>query len=289
MNHEKQRYKELGDFLKTRRAKISPQLAGLPAGLRRRTPGLRREEVATLAGIGVTWYTWLEQGRPIQVSTQILESLSRVFRLNRVEIVHMYTLAQHVPPSYFPSYNEVNPMHQHVLDDLVESPSMIVDNRWNVIAWNRAAELVFYDFNQLECSNRNMMRIMFTDPNFASLFPDWDTSAQSMIGKFRADCSQYIEDPWLTEFVQELRASSKEFDQWWPMHQLNKDRNTYRLLNHPVIGPLSFELTSFLVSEDNNLKMYVNTPSIDTDTRHKLRLLLETEHKNSEPTFVYQS
>ncbi|WP_188888821.1 helix-turn-helix transcriptional regulator [Paenibacillus radicis (ex Gao et al. 2016)] len=286
MNNVKQRYKELGDFLKTRRAKISPKLAGLPAGPRRRTPGLRREEVASLAGIGVTWYTWLEQGRPIQVSTQILESLSRVFLLNREEIVHMYSLAQHVPPSYSPNFTEVNPMHQHVLDNMAESPSLIVDNRWYIIAWNRAAELVFYDFKQLECSDRNMMRIMFTDPGFARLFPDWESSAQAMIGKFRAACSPYIEDSWFTEFVQELRASSKEFDQWWPMHQINKDRDTFRLLQHPVLGQLSFELTSFLVAEDNNMKMYINTPANGTDTRNKLRLLLEAEQKNSKPALV---
>ncbi|NUU62997.1 helix-turn-helix transcriptional regulator [Paenibacillus agri] len=277
MNHTKQRHHELGDFLKTRRAKISPEQVGLPAGIRRRTPGLRREEVASLAGIGVTWYTWLEQGRPIQVSIQILESLSRVLMLNRQEIVHLYALAQHVPPSYYPSPEEVKPMHQHVLDNLMESPAMIVDNRWNVIAWNRAAALVFCDFSQLECSKRNLMRIMFTDKHFAGLFPDWEISAQTMLGKFRADCSQYIEDPWITQFVDELRSLSKEFDQWWPMHRIDKDRDMYKLLNHRLAGQLNFEITSFLISENTNLKMYVNTPKNGTDTRQKLKQLLEAD------------
>ncbi|MFF2482742.1 helix-turn-helix transcriptional regulator [Paenibacillus sp. NPDC058071] len=285
MNYTKQRHHELGDFLKTRRAKISPEQAGLPAGVRRRTPGLRREEVATLAGIGVTWYTWLEQGRPIQVSTQILESLSRVLMLNRQEIVHLYTLAQHVPPSYSPSYDEVNPMHQHVLDTLIDSPSIIVDNFWNIIAWNRTAAVVFYDFGQLECSKRNMIRIMFTDKKFASLFPDWETHAQMMLGKFRAGCSPYIEDPWITEFVHELRSISKDFDQWWPMHQIAKDQDSYNLLHHPEAGPLSFELTSFLISDNTNLKMYINTPMSGTDTKEKLKQLMEAG-RVSEPAVV---
>jgi|SRR5471030_3205324 len=140
MDNSKQRYKELGDFLKTRRAKILPSQVGLPKGTPRRTPGLRREEVASLSGIGLTWYTWIEQGRPIQVSTQVLESLARNLMLDKQETIHLYTLAGQAPPTSFPSYNEsVNPMLQHVLDSLEFSPSMIMDARWNVIAWNKAA------------------------------------------------------------------------------------------------------------------------------------------------------
>lgn len=292
MSEPKQRYKELGDFLKTRRAKISPEQAGLPSGLRRRTPGLRREEVASLAGIGVTWYTWLEQGRPIQVSAQLLESLSRVLMLNREEIVHLYTLAQHIPPSCFPSYDTVHPMLQHVLDSFVYSPAMILDNRWNIIAWNRAAALVFYDYGQLERSKRNVLRIMFTDAVYARLFDDWETNARTMLGKFRAACSQYIEDPWITDFVSELRTASRDFDEWWSMHQIDKDREMYKLLHHPKAGQLHFEHTSFLIAEDTNLKMYVNTPMQGTETKHKIKQLLDAAKDSAdamEPAYMYQS
>jgi transcriptional regulator with XRE-family HTH domain len=128
MDNSKQRYKELGDFLKTRRAKILPSQVGLPEGTHRRTPGLRREEVASLSGVGLTWYTWIEQGRPMQVSTQVLESLARTLMLDEHEIIHLYTLAGQAPPTWFLNYNEaVDPMLQHVLDSLEFSPAMIMD------------------------------------------------------------------------------------------------------------------------------------------------------------------
>jgi transcriptional regulator with XRE-family HTH domain len=142
--NEKHRYIELADFLKTRRAKILPSQAGLSSAARRRTPGLRREEVAQLAGIGITWYTWLEQGRPIHVSAQILESLSRVLLLDRQERMHLYLLANQPLPAELPVYQgTVSPILQHVLDSLTLCPSLVTDQRWNVIAWN--GDITFFD------------------------------------------------------------------------------------------------------------------------------------------------
>ncbi|GAA3404859.1 helix-turn-helix transcriptional regulator [Paenibacillus hodogayensis] len=275
MDSAKQRYIELGDFLKTRRARISPSRVGLPEGGRRRIPGLRREEVASLAGIGVTWYTWLEQGRPIQVSAQLLESLARVLMLDKEETVHLYTLARQAPPVYYPAYNQtIHPMHQHVLDSLTLSPSLILDTRWNVIAWNRAASLVFLDYSLVPIGKRNLIRLMFTDSPYRQLFDDWELYAQGVLARFRAAYGKYVADPWLVDFVEELRSLSKEFDRWWPMHNVEKEQEKYKIVRHPALGQLDFEHTSYLVSDDTSLRLYVNTPMAGTGTGEKIRQLL---------------
>lgn len=276
METDNYRQKELGDFLKTRRAKISPSQVGLPVGLRRRTPGLRREEVASLAGIGITWYTWLEQGRPIQVSSQVLESLSRVLMLEEQEIIHLYTLAQQTPPTAVPaSIEAVNPMLQHVLDSLTLSPSIILDGRWNILAWNKAASAIFLDYSRIEVSKRNSLHIMFTNKTYKCLFPNWEFLAKGMLARFRAACSKFIDDPWLVEMVNHLRAESREFNEWWHLHHVESEQEIYKTIQHPTLGVLSFEHTSFLVCDDTQLKMTINTPLAGTDTGAKIKRLLD--------------
>lgn len=158
------RYKELADFLKTRRSKVSPSQAGLSSSIRRRTPGLRREEIAQLAGIGITWYTWLEQGRPIQVSAQVVESLSRVLFLDKEERNHLYQLANlPLPIDTLTPQETVTPILQHVLDSLYLSPAILINQRWNVIAWNQAACIVLGDFLHMSDRERNIVWAMFTN------------------------------------------------------------------------------------------------------------------------------
>lgn len=276
MDNTKQRYQELGNFLKTRRAKISPSQVGLPEGIRRRTPGLRREEVASLAGIGLTWYTWLEQGRQIHVSTQVLESLSRVLRLDSEEIKHLYTLAQQHIPSFFSSdLDTVNPSLQHVLDSLTLSPAIIIDVRYNIIAWNDAASVVLIKFSEVNLRSRNMLSLMFTNPTYQELFSDWKSHAKRMIGNFRAGYSKFIDDPWVTSFVKDLRNKSKEFDSWWPMYDIEEDKEINKIFNHPIVGQLIFDLTSFKVSSNLNLCMAIYTPMAETDTADKVKALLK--------------
>ena len=197
LNNEQQRYKELADFLKTRRKKILPSQVGLSTGTRRRTPGLRREEVAQLAGIGLTWYTWLEQGRPIHVSTPVIESLSKVLLLDKQERIHLYLLANQPLPADIPGYQgTVIPILQHVLDSLIFCPSLVTDQRWNVIAWNKAACVIFGDFNKMNVRERNIVWAMFTDNKYKQLFVDWNLHAKGMLGRFSSTCGQYIEDSW---------------------------------------------------------------------------------------------
>lgn len=272
---EKQRYKELGDFLKTRRAKILPSQVGIPEGGRRRIPGLRREEVAYLAGVGLTWYTWLEQGRAIQVSAEVLESLSRVLMLDKQERIHLYTLARHVFPSDIPSYKgTVSPILQHVLDNLILSPSFIMDIRWNIISWNKAARVVFADYGKINVRERNMVWMMFTNPDYKNLFIDWEFHAQGMLARFRSDIGHYIEDPWLTNFIDELKTESEQFNLWWSKHEVQGNGEINKKLNHPIAGKMEFEFSSFDVSDNLNLKLIVNTPLTGTDTDKKVKFLL---------------
>lgn len=278
MNNENHRYKELSDFLKTRRAKILPSQVGLSAGTRRRTPGLKREEVAQLAGIGLTWYTWLEQGRAIHVSTPVVESLSKVLLLNKQERIYLYLLTnQPLPADIIGHQGTVSPTLQHVLDSLILCPSLIMDQRWSVIAWNKAACLIFGDFNEMNVYQRNIVWAMFTDNKYKQLFADWTLYAKNLLGRFRSTCGQYIDDPWLTQFIDDLKMQSMEFNLWWPLHEIQNISETYKQLNHPVAGVLDFEVSKFDVSDHSGLKLIIHTPLAGTDTSRKMELLLDAQ------------
>ncbi|SNS91475.1 PAS domain-containing protein [Anaerovirgula multivorans] len=274
--NEKHRYKELADFLKTRRAKILPSQVGLSSAMRRRTPGLRREEVAQLAGIGITWYTWLEQGRTIHVSTQVIESLSKVLLLDKQERIHLYRLANQPLPTDIPGYQgTVSPILQHVLDSLIFCPSLVTDQRWNVIAWNKAACLIFGDFTEMNVLERNIVWAMFTDNKYKQLFVDWNLHAKDLLGRFRSTCGQYIEDFWLTQFIDDLKMQSTEFNLWWPLHEIQSNGEKSKQLNHPIAGILDFEVSNFDVSDNSGLKLIVHTPLSGTDTATKMKFLLD--------------
>ncbi|WP_331654383.1 helix-turn-helix transcriptional regulator [Aminipila sp.] len=274
MNDEKYRYKELADFLKTRRAKILPSQVGISTATPRRTPGLRREEVAQLAGIGITWYTWLEQGRPIRVSTQVIESLSKVLLLDKQERIHLYLLANQPLPVDIPGYQgTVSPILQHVLDSLIFCPSLITDQRWNVIAWNKAAYFMFGDFCEMNVRERNIVWAMFTDNKYKQLFVDWNLHAKGLLGRFRSTCGQYIEDSWLAQFIDDLKMQSGEFNLWWPLYEIESNSEKYKQLNHPIVGILDFEVSNFDVSDNSGLKLIVHTPLPETDTAAKIQSL----------------
>ena len=276
MKDEKNRYSELSDFLKTRRAKILPSQVGLQDMTRRRTPGLRREEVAQLAGVGLTWYTWLEQGREIRVSAQVIESLSRVLLLNQQERRHLYLLANQPVPVDIPAYQgTISPVLQQVLDSLVDCPSLMTDQRWNVVGWNREACLLFGEFSKLNSRERNIVWAMFTDEKYKSLYREWETYAKLLVGKFRCSCGKYVEDAWLTEFIRELKEQSKTFEYLWSLHEIQNNSEMDKKLNHPIVGLLEFEVCNFELADQRDLKMIVHTPQAGTDTAAKMRALRE--------------
>jgi PAS domain-containing protein len=230
--------------------------------------------VAQLAGVGVTWYTWLEQGRDIHVSAQVIESLSRVLKLDKQERIHLYLLANQPLPTDIPAYQEtVSHVLQNVLDSLIHCPSLVTDQRWNVIAWNEAACQIFGDFSSMNDRQRNIVWAMFTDKKYKQLFIDWDLHAKGLLGRFRSTCGQYIEDSWLAQFTDDLKLGSAEFCLWWPLHEIESNSEKYKQLNHPVAGILHFEVCNFDVSDNSGLKMIVHTPLLGTDTAAKMKTL----------------
>ena len=281
MDHNKiNRYIELGNFLKTRRNKILPSQVGLPDGMRRRTPGLRREEVAQLAGISLTWYTWLEQGRSINVSDHLLEILSNILLLTNEERNHLFSLA--AKSSAVNKATEQYPVSaslQNVLDHLDIIPAYIMDDRWNVIAWNNSAKMVFGDFGKLPLEERNIVWIMFNNSDYMSLFDDWVSHARGVLARFRASSSKYIDEDWYISFVSKLKSQNSSFDRWWSMYAVHSMSKITKRLTHPVVGSLSFEFNCFDVSDNTNLKLILHTPAPDTDTKEKMIDLLNKNHK----------
>jgi transcriptional regulator with XRE-family HTH domain len=270
-----QRLHELGDFLRTRRARMAPEDIGLPRGSRRRAPGLRRAEVAQLAGVSVDWYTWLEQGRPITVSTQVLERLVQALRLNINEREHLFFLAhQQSPPARAPEIETVSPTLQHFLDHQQLSPASVLGRRWDVIAWNEAAEVVFGDFGQMTAFERNTVWRIFTSPAHRRILVDWEGHARRVLAQFRATCGRYPGDPRLAELIQALMQRSPEFRAWWPDHEVLGTPEGRKTFDHPQVGLLTFEHLTFQVFDAPDLKVNIYTPLNEEDTPAKLARLL---------------
>lgn len=216
MLNDQKRREELADFIRVRRERLSPAQVGLPnSGRYRRTPGLRREEVAELANVSVTWYTWLEQARNIRVSVQILENIATALQLNPDERVHLFLLAQQpLPPIPPPLKDLVSPAVQHILDSLGAIPAYVTGRRLDILAWNQAACAVFGNFSTMPYRQRNLVWFAFTDPAARHLFVDWEDFARSVLAEFRADCGRYVgEEPKYVSFIEDLQTVSLEFQQ----------------------------------------------------------------------------
>src|SRR5688572_4256881 len=178
---------ELGQFLRTRRASIGPEAVGLPSAGRRRTPGLRREEVALLAGVSVSWYTWLEQGRPIRASRDVLLAIARTLQLTPTEHAHLLALADRVGHIAPPESDRAPDQLVRLIDAMSPSPAYVLGPRWEFLAWNRAQSLLFPEIARLEAPDRNLLWVVFATQRARSLIVDWPTESQRMLTQFRAD------------------------------------------------------------------------------------------------------
>ncbi|RCS22838.1 XRE family transcriptional regulator [Phyllobacterium salinisoli] len=202
---------ELSDFLVHHRKKLSTADVGLPNTGRRRTSGLRREEVAALAGVGLTWYTWFEQGRDIQVSEAFLLNVSKALRLDDAECCHLFLLAhRRPPPAEAFELSSVSPLVQQLMDDLVERPAYVINLHWDVIAWNRAADSLF-GFATRERVHRNFMRMIFADPASRRRFPNWHQDAPRLHAQFRYDLAAAPASPAALTLIEDLVALSPDF------------------------------------------------------------------------------
>lgn len=271
-----QRQRELALFLKTRRARLSPEQVGLPGGGRRRTPGLRREEVALLAGVSADWYTWLEQARDIQASAQVLDSIAAALRLDATERRHLYLLAlRQLPADPQPADEAVPSTLWRFLELQAPCPAIATDQRMDVVAWNRPACLIYGDYGAMPQRERNTVWRTFTSPYVRELLREgWEPHARHRLAQFRAGYARFAGDPWWLAMIEDLNRVSAEFREWWPTHDvLNGPEGTKRNY-HPSAGLLVFEQAAFTVSNAPHLTVIVNMPSPESDTTFRLERLL---------------
>ena len=244
---------------------------GLPPGLRRRTPGLRREEVAQLAGIGVTWYTWLEQGRAIRASVQVLDAVARTLRLDPAEIEHLYRLADVPVAPAEPLAVTVSPALQEILDSLEPLPAWLVNARYDVLASNQAQKDLFYQWHAVPCEHRNILWCCFTEPDVRRRFLNFDEEAPRMAATLRASFAHHLNEPAWTCFIRRLSAASPEFAELWTRHEVASPGSRSKHFLHPEAGLLRLRSTSLAVADMPEARIVVYTP-VDDETRERLPL-----------------
>ena len=269
---ERDRRQALADFLRQRRASLSPAEVGLPSGVRRRTPGLRREEVAQLANIGTSWYVWLEQGRDVHPSAQVLESLAQALRLTPNERRHLFLLAEQPPPPLgSPSEEHVSPALRQILDDLEPAPACVLGRRYDYLAWNRAADALFAISEASSPYARNLIWQSFTSPTRRER-AHWEQIARATLAEFRAVSARYPGDPWFEELIEDLKQASPEFRQWWPHHDVRPVLDGHKAIEHPTLGRLEFEHINLQVLSDPDVRVLIYVP--DAATRAVLEQVL---------------
>jgi transcriptional regulator with XRE-family HTH domain len=250
---------QLGEFLKSCRARIAPAELGLPTADRRRTPGLRREDVAALAGVSVTWYTWLEQGRDIQVSAGVLERISSTLQLSQDEREYLFALVQHRPaPPLGWGEVEVSPSLQRMLDRLAV-PAIVMTARWDVLAWNRMACVVLRDYDKIPKEHRNLLRILLVDEARYAKEPElFEAMAHRVVAKFRVDYSTYAGDPDFECLIAELGETSDAFRRLWNSPEVVG--RSEAIVRHPQLGGITLEHTSYVPEGSQALRLVIYAP-----------------------------
>lgn len=263
---------ELAAFLKTRRARLTPLDVGLAPTRRRRTPGLRREEVAQAAGVGVTWYTWLEQGRQIDVSAHFLEQIARALRLDTNERAHLFTLAHNRPPPSLstPGY-EITPAILRMLESFT-GPAYIATPCLDVLAWNSALSVVFGDPRPLPAQERNMLWLMFASAQHRAAIPNWEEAAQAMLARFRVEFARDRTDPRFLDLIQRLQGASAEFRRWWPEHNVTWTNERPKRFTSPLVGEMELEQSTFLLESTPGVRLVVYAPA-DAESGKKVARL----------------
>ncbi|WP_425558861.1 helix-turn-helix transcriptional regulator [Catenulispora subtropica] len=271
-NTAPRRRSELASFLRSRRERLDPELMGLPAGTRRRTPGLRREEVAQLAGVGVTWYTWLEQGRQINASVQVLDAVARTLKLDQAETEHLYRLADVAAVPALTGCRRLDPEVQLILDGLRPLPAAVVNGRSDLLAWNKSYALLFPFLVNAPEDKRNSMWQVFTAPKCCHPFVNRQEELGRMVANFRARYGRHVGEPAWDEFVKRLCAASPEFAELWAEHGVADGGVRVKVFRHPALGELSVVVTTLDVAATPGTRMMVYTPN-DEHTRERFEVL----------------
>jgi transcriptional regulator with XRE-family HTH domain len=264
----------LGTFLRDRRNRLDPAALGFTSG-RRRTPGLRREEIAQRANISATWYTWLEQGRGGAPSAAVLDRIAAGLMLTEPEREHLFMLGLgRAPEVRYKPVSDVTGRLQRVLDAFENSPAIIKTATWDVVAWNRAAATLLIDYAALPPRDRNMLRLMFSDARIRAAQEDWRIAARYIVGAFRADAVRAGASDEIAQLVEELSRSSPEFEDMWRDNDVSGPTDGVKWLHHPQLGALGLEFSAFAVDGRPELGMVVYNPATSADA-DRIRSFLE--------------
>jgi transcriptional regulator with XRE-family HTH domain len=258
-----ERRRELGDFIRAQRELVAPASVGLIAARRRRTPGLRREEVAELAGLSTTWYTWIEQGRDVSVSPTALARLARALRLGRAQRQYLFELAGKRDPDPGASDIDELPPVLTACVATITSPAYLLDRSWDARAWNPAAERLFagwLDRPPGDANGHNLLRFIFLEPGTRLLISDWERRARRVVAEFRAHCGAHLDDPGLRRLIDELRGLSTDFAQMWEQHGVLGREGGERTFNHPTDGFLRFEQVTFELAGHADIRLTILVP-----------------------------
>ncbi len=262
------RRKELGDFLRSRRRALSRQDFGLPDPPRRRSSGLRREEVSAFAGVSVTWYTWLEQGRDINPSRQVLEALGRVLRLSRSEFGYLLSLGGFAPGSTDDDVRtqDTAPPHTQRLLDSLWFPAFAVAADWTIVGWNDGYAALYSRIETLQPADRNLLWVVFTDPHLREMLPDWAEDSRHFVGEFRAESGAQLGSPAHSALITRLSEASAEFRDLWRDLTVEGFTSRRRLFVHPEAGILEFEHHRLVPSDHPDLHLVAYVPVAGSDT-----------------------
>jgi transcriptional regulator with XRE-family HTH domain len=268
------RRKDLAQFLKDRRGRIAPATAGVSPGARRRARGLLREEVAMIAGVGVTWYTWLEQARPIKPSVHVLSDIARALRLDDAERMHLLRLAR---PDLEPApavrlATSASPALLRTMESLAPNPAYAVNAVWDVIAWNKAAARVFGDFATIKGERRNLLYLIFCDRHWRSLFDGWEAIAASAVAQFRAGTARHNGDARFKSLLKLLERESPEFREHWRRRDVRRPMPRSKVLDHPRAGRLDLEYATFQPDGDPDVRLTIYTPANAESARRLWKL-----------------
>jgi transcriptional regulator with XRE-family HTH domain len=264
----------LGTYLRTRRARLDPVALGFSSH-RRRTPGLRREEVAQRANISPTWYTWLEQGRGGSPSADVLDRIARALMLTELEREHLFLLGLgHPPEARYRKDEGVTPRLQRVLDALEPSPALIRTATWDVVAWNRAVAVMFADYGAMPPEQRNILRFIFLDPRARDVQYDWESVAEFVLGAFRIDAARAGATAEMETLVDELCRLSPEFKAMWRNNEIRHHGERVKHIRHPELGPVAFEYSAFAVDGRPDLSLIIYHPTTP-GLRDKIRSIID--------------
>jgi len=262
---------DLAAFLRARRAAVAPEDVGLERGPRRRTPGLRREEVALLADVSVSWYTWLEQGRPINASVDVLDALARALRLDPVERAHLLELAGH------PTRQPIDPGRSscpggvlELLRSVEPAPAYALGPTWDLIAWNHSFATLFPPIASLPADECNLVWLLFANDDARALNDPWESEARRTLSQYRAEVTPMRDDPAVASLVARLQAASAEFREWWPQYDVAAFETHRRVFNHPKVGRLEFETEQLVPVAAPDIRVVVHLPVEGDDSARRL-------------------